>query len=432
MKEWDRTQERLERLERALDIALMRKEDLEARIKAHRTDLERVNEELPERQHAIDNLERELLQVRSERNLARTRLRETWMQAERVEDTKARHIAALQRRLLCMQASPACQLGHAIIAATKSWQGLSALPGRLRSVHADGRRRERIRRNTSRPSSHTATTKAINVGKQCAPMKLVFGVKTYNRKDYLQSCLTTWLDTRNPDHHWVVIIADDGSTDGTLEYLETLTLPHKVHIIRNHRRYTAGQTNSIFERCSRSGFDVGFNVDDDVVFLRRGWDDLYLGAMEESGYQHLSYLHKAYWESVQARRDPGFVRIPPLIDETGTLEGLTDVYRCMGAFFTFTPEVLQRVGPADEFNFPVHGEWDIDYSARCAGAGFNSIEPFWDARGSNDYIEVQNSIDKKYRCASPKNLEYMAAKREEEIHRRLTIIYDANRIRLPW
>lgn len=397
-----------------------------------RRDLEALNSELRERQQKIDALETKLKRLLSELDLARTRLQETRTQAERIEDTKARHIAALERRLLSVKASPAYQLGDATIEATKSWAGLRALPKRLRSIHAEGRRRERIRRNTSRSSFDAVTRNATSTGKHGAPRKLVFAVKTYNRIYYLRTCLQTWLETRNPDYQWVVIVADDGSTDGTLEYLDGLMLPDELHIIRNKRRYTAGQANSIFELCRRIDFDVGFNVDDDVVFLRRGWDDLYLGAMRKSGYPHLSYLHKSYWESVQARRDPGFVRSPPLIDQTGTLEGLTDVYRCMGALFTFTPEVLERVGAADEANFPVHGEWDIDYSARCARAGFNSIEPFWDARDSNDYIEIQNSLDENYRCATPKDDTYLAAKREEEIHRRLAVIYDANRIRLPW
>ena len=52
--------------------------------------------------------------------------------------------------------------------------------------------------------------------------KIVLGITTYNRCDYLQACLESFLQTRNTDHEWVVIVADDGSTDDTLEYLENL------------------------------------------------------------------------------------------------------------------------------------------------------------------------------------------------------------------
>jgi len=57
--------------------------------------------------------------------------------------------------------------------------------------------------------------------------KIVLGITTYNRCDYLRACLESFLQTRNANHEWVVIVADDGSTDDTLEYLENLNFPHE-------------------------------------------------------------------------------------------------------------------------------------------------------------------------------------------------------------
>ena len=100
--------------------------------------------------------------------------------------------------------------------------------------------------------------------------KIVLGITTYNRCDYLQACLESFLQTRNTDHEWVVIVADDGSTDDTLEYLENLNFPHEIHIIKNNRRYAGGQTNTIFELSQKISFDIGFKVDDDLVFKKKG------------------------------------------------------------------------------------------------------------------------------------------------------------------
>ena len=143
----DTMQEQLVRLERALDLALERNSDLETQTNLHRSELDGLSAELRERQTTIDALEAELIQLRSDLSVASSRLKEIDTRAERIADTKARHIAALERKLASTKASPTYQLGHAISAATKSWAGLLALPGRLLSVHAEGRRRDQLRKN---------------------------------------------------------------------------------------------------------------------------------------------------------------------------------------------------------------------------------------------------------------------------------------------
>jgi len=55
-------------------------------------------------------------------------------------------------------------------------------------------------------------------------LKLVLAVTTWNRLDFLQSFLKSFFDTRSLRYDWVLIVADDGSTDGTIEYLENLRI----------------------------------------------------------------------------------------------------------------------------------------------------------------------------------------------------------------
>ncbi len=258
---------------------------------------------------------------------------------------------------------------------------------------------------------------------------LVFAVTTYNRRDYLRECLESWAATRNPAHRWLLIVADDGSRDGTIEALLRMRLGVDCHIIRNERRAVGGQCNTIFDVCRRVDFDLLFKVDDDMVFKKCGWDELYLGAIAASGYPHLCHLNLRLWNEERRPAVP-LVRDRPLAtDPSGSCVAYTDVYNCMGCFFTVSPEMLAAVGDVDEASFPIRGDWHIDYSARAARAGFNRVETFFDAKDSNDYLDIQNNLKSVYQRSLPlQGPEMAATSAPAEIARRQRIVRDEQRI----
>jgi FkbM family methyltransferase len=272
----------------------------------------------------------------------------------------------------------------------------------------------------------------IQVPRNTRPIrrKVMLGITTFNRRDYLQACLESFLKTRNLDYEWVVIIADDGSTDDTLEYLENLDFPHELHIIRNNRRYACGQTNTIFELSQKVSFDIGFKVDDDLVFKKKGWDDLYIEAMEKSGWQHLVYRNHKVYNELRQRDEPNFQYILATTDASGLCEALADVNMCYGTgpFYIFTPDIIKKVGYSDEANFPIRGQWHVDYHIRCCRAGFNDADHLYDASGSNEYLDVQNNIIDDYRCAIPWGEEYAKTKEPEELARRQKVMDDESRV----
>jgi hypothetical protein len=310
-----------------------------------------------------------------------------------------------------------------------AWRG-GAL---LQSLLPDWARRDTAplgRSTDDLPTSDADPIPAAVFADHAPAKKLLLGITTYNRLAYLQRCVRSWLETRNAKYDWVVIIADDGSTDGTLEYLDELTLPHQLHIIRNDRRYACGQTNTIYELAQRIGFDIGFKVDDDLIFKMPGWDDLYVNAIEKSGYPHLCYLSFDHYLRLKKRKDARF-ELPALQrDHSGQCLAAIDVRDCDGSLFTFTPAVLQKVGYNDETNFPIRGQWHIDYSLRCCRAGFNSAERFYDAAGSNEYLDLQaNRQD--YRCSIPWGPEYQKTKEPAELARRQAVLDDVTRLHIP-
>ena len=259
--------------------------------------------------------------------------------------------------------------------------------------------------------------------------RLIFAVTTFDRRDYLRECLESWAATRNPAHQWFLIVADDGSQDGTLDYLFRARLGVDCHVIRNDRRSVGGQTNTIFDLCRLRNFEVGFKADDDIVFKKSGWDDLYLDAMRASGFQHLCQLNIRLWNDERRPSRPLVAERPLAIDRSGSCLAYTDVYNCMGCFFTFTPDTLAAVGDVDEANFPIRGDWHIDYSARLCRAGFNRVETFFDAKGSNDYIDIQNNLKSIYRRSlALQGPEMAATSAPAEIARRQRVVRDTQRV----
>jgi len=258
--------------------------------------------------------------------------------------------------------------------------------------------------------------------------KLIMAVKTYNRKDYLKQFIETFLATQSNDFSWSLIVADDGSTDGTREYLEALSLPVETHLIFNHRRYAVGQCNTIFEQARQIEFDYLFVADDDVVFKGPGWDSAYVSAIKFTGVKHLCYLNEPHYRDLRLREGVPAEEIRSIRDASGLLESFGPVSQCMGAFFTVTPDMLDAIGWADEKNFPIRGQWHVDLSLRACRAGFNHRENFFDLRGSNRWIDLQNNLTEEYRCSIPFNEEYQSTKQASELARRQRLLDDESRI----
>lgn len=260
--------------------------------------------------------------------------------------------------------------------------------------------------------------------------KIVMSITTWNRCDYLKDCIDSFARTCSNEYDWVLMIADDGSTDGTLEYLDNLQLPHEVHIIRNKGRYACGQTNTIFELCQKIGFDFAFKIDDDILFKKRGWDKVYIDAARASGYPHLCHRNWQQFTTLKRRNKPDYAPPPPHMDGSGHCETIVGVWECDGCLFTFTSEMIDKVGFCDENNFPIRGQWHIDYSIRCCRAGFNDPKYFYDARDSNQYIELQANKP-TYRCSLPWGDEYKKTKDPAELTRREKVMRDESRVYIP-
>lgn len=218
-------------------------------------------------------------------------------------------------------------------------------------------------------------------------MNLVYGITTFNRLGYLKRQVETWNSTRNRFHRWTLIITDDGSTDGTIEYVRRLQIEDvKTMLIFNHRKGVHHQVNQILKKCHEISFDVGFMVEDDVYFTKRGWDDLYLEAMKISGFEHLVYFNKTW---VKSQYGPTFHdKTRCVYDEKKKIQSEVAAFPTMGSFWTFTENVLRKVGYFDCKNMGVSGSGHTDFTTRCCRAKFNNERTLFDALRSTEFVAL--------------------------------------------
>lgn len=208
----------------------------------------------------------------------------------------------------------------------------------------------------------------------------VLAITTFNRLTYLRDMLVSFLATKSNNATWTIIIADDGSTDGTIDFISNFDFQGvPFTVLENQRCGVHHQVNTILEHLSSSNFDLCFKCDDDLLFRNEGWDKLYWDAIQRTGYEHLIFFDKSW------RAD--LVRKKPII--SGNLISNCECENISGAMYTITPNLLNKVGYFDVFNFGFRGVGHQDYSLRCCRAGFNVIDHPFDVIGSNDFIQLQ-------------------------------------------
>lgn len=249
-------------------------------------------------------------------------------------------------------------------------------------------------------------------------MNLVLAVTTYNRRQQLERLVTTFLATRSKTHQWQLIIADDGSQDTTASFIESLSAKEHVTFIKNNRKGIHQQTNSIIKELEKIEFDLCFKADDDIEFLRAGWDELYIQAIRESGYDHLCHFDLS-WRPEKNLATP-FRR--------GHLVSYCEGKDVQGAFYTLTPAVIKSVGYMDTANFGFRGVGHIDYTLRACRAGFNEIDHPFDVAESNDYVGHQQG---PYESALDIHL-VNGLENKADSSRKYLLIQDQTRIYIPY
>jgi hypothetical protein len=207
----------------------------------------------------------------------------------------------------------------------------------------------------------------------------IIGIVTYNRIGYLRECVNSLKKTLDTEIDYILVIADGYSIDNTDLYLKELEFDDNIsyYCIKNKNHFIYRQSNSILYFSERFEYDIGFILNDDLVFKKNGWDRLYYTILLKHKIEHLVFYDKKFKHS----------KFYVIKADT---QSNCSANNCQGAMFTFTKNVVDKVGYFDENNFKIRGHSHIDYTLRCCRLGFNNMDKLWDVKGSNEYIELNN------------------------------------------
>lgn len=211
---------------------------------------------------------------------------------------------------------------------------------------------------------------------------LVLAVTTIDRWNYLHQFIESWLRTRNNSYNWTIIVADDGSTDATINNFLTYEIPNtKVVLLQNSGGGIAVQTNSIFNYVMglKEKPHLIFSADDDIFFKQRGWDSAYLEAVKKTGYDHLVHFNPN-WKPAMHEES--------LTKNGVNLSSMTDGISCMGCFYTVTPELLNEIGGFDQISFPIRGHSHIDFTMRACRSGNNDLNALYDIAKASEFLGI--------------------------------------------
>ena len=189
-------------------------------------------------------------------------------------------------------------------------------------------------------------------------------------------------------------------------------------VLSGNRLGVATQTNRILLKAMREGFNIGFKVDDDISFQRRGWDDEYLDAIKTFGLDHLVFFSSDY-------------RSPSLRVERANLIARTNAAGSMGAFWTFTERLIRTIGFFDAKEFPIRGHAHIDFSTRACRAGFNRQDTLFDLQNSAQLLKLADleTYVPTFDWNSLAVKTYFSSKERE---RRVRVIEDPRRLYVPY
>jgi len=197
-------------------------------------------------------------------------------------------------------------------------------------------------------------------------MKIGIGVCSYKRPALATRVCKQILGTIDPSKYQIKTICslddlDKRGYDWIEKNFGLITAPNKGIAVNKNRLLIHLQD------C-----DVIFLIEDDIQFVKSGWVDLYLSALQQTNYQHFNFLTSAYTPHLKKIEKIGEVTL-----------GYSQEY-VNGVLMILTKQCLRRVGGFD-IRFGIYGFEHVNYTKRCIKAGLHPPD-FLHVMESSKYI----------------------------------------------
>ena len=227
-------------------------------------------------------------------------------------------------------------------------------------------------------------------------MNLSIITVTYQSNEYIDQCILS-IVTHILDPSYEHIIVDNGSTDGTIETIESGYLNY-VRLIKNDRNLGFAAANNRALEEAKGRYILFLNPD---MQIHKGWlDDLlaWMDAQEGIGIAScklLNYLHEPHqhlrpwkfprpskgflWSTIKPHFQSSSNYFYPSFDDDKTQE----VEHVRGAFMLLKKETLQRLGIAIDPNYFILSE-DVDLCKTISALGLKIV--YWPHLCCIDYF----------------------------------------------
>ena len=139
----------------------------------------------------------------------------------------------------------------------------AAWGARLEAVYEEARRTPPLgtrSRDSAYPGSDLATDRPYLTSQQ--PFELSVVIASHNRRQLLRRCLESLAAQTQDPNTFEVIVADDGSTDDTVEMVGNLELPFRLRLLQLQK---AGKAVAVNAAIQASSSPLCLFTDDDVI-----------------------------------------------------------------------------------------------------------------------------------------------------------------------
>lgn len=214
--------------------------------------------------------------------------------------------------------------------------------------------------------------------------EILVGITTRNRPQFFQQTIESLLESLDEHYSYRFVIADDNSTCEAENRKIAATIPYPTdYIFAKQRIGIHANNNVIFRKSGEFNYDLGFCMDDDLLF-KKGWTDLYYDAYRDTGFPHYCLFDPQ--TSISIRYSLG----SPVIDKINNTKIIAHApHIVQGAFFTFNKLMIATIGGMDAANFGLTSNGHVDYTIRARRAGFmpdRGFDYFFDVYGGARFV----------------------------------------------